>query len=238
MPYRKRRPTRKLKKRGFNASWEGWGVKASMGYKRSLAGKVTSIVRRNIETPHHFLITEQSQILKQLTHYTLNPFSGITQGDGNSNRNGDVIHIDAIKLKMLMLGATDDNPVSIRVMFVKSREEYSPSSTWVAGLGSSELYINSPSNVTCQGIVDPKKCTIVQDWKLQIDKQLPGTVSHKCSEYTLKLDQKFLYDTGRQYGKNNNLYLVVSGYRFGATIGTTDIATIILSADVIFKNCK
>lgn len=236
--YRSKKTTGRIRKRGFNASFSGFGMKASLGYKRSLQSAVKSIVRRDLETPMHWIVSEQSQVVKQNTHYTLNPFAAIPQGDTFGSRNGDVIHLDTLKVKCQMSPNTTNAVSHVRLLLVKSTERYSPASTWVSGIGSTDLYINNPTNPTAHGIIDPKKCSVIFDKLVKFKASVSSQIMDDLQTFSVPLNTTFTYETGTTYGKHSNYYFVVIPNQPGGVTGTTDIATVYISFDAIFKNCR
>lgn len=239
--YRKKKPSLKLRRRGFAASFGGYGFKAGIRWdKRSLSSKVTDIVRKNLETPHHFINNDINTSCLASTHYTYNLLSNMTQGDSNDDRTGDIIHIDTIKFRNLFI--SDDNTphreVFWRFMIVKSREAYT-GPTWTSGLGNSDLYVNSSTSFpTIYGIIDPKRVTVLFDKTFKTNKSYDTQTTYSLQEFNLPMDQKFVFDTDQVTGKNVNLYAVVIPYFHTSVSGTDTCGSVILNTDIIFKNCK
>lgn len=208
-------------------------------HKRSLAAAVTSIVRKDLETPHHFINSEASQVLNSSTFYTQNVLSTIPQGTANNQRIGDEIHIDAIKVKGYFYNNSNfANNMVGKIMLVKSREQFGTTTgSFVSGLGSSTLLLNSPSDITMSALYDPKLFTKV--WEHNVNLK-PTTASQGiiCPlEHTIKIDNKFIYETGKTVSKTMNYYFVASANMYGQGVGST-IGGVVLTTDVIFKNSK
>ncbi|AXH79567.1 MAG: hypothetical protein [Circular genetic element sp.] len=240
----KRKPSR-LGKRDWTVSASAFGAKGSFSYrsKRSLSSTVTDIVRRNLETPQHHVISDSAQsAMTQNTFYSFNLLSGLAKGDSNFQRNGDTIHIDAIKLNLFTqnYASAPNNPAYIRYMIVKENGRVLPGgTTWGSGLGSPDLFINLPVGLPAlSGIFDPKKTTVLMDTLVKIVPQYPGQVSAQTTATTIKVDQKFVYETDTVWGKNINYYLVAVPYIPGGTTGVTSVNDTRLSFDIIFKNSK
>lgn len=239
---RKKPAVKRLRKRDWSASIGGFGMRAGFSYKskRSLPGVITDTIRKNLETPYHYVHGEKQIVCLHNTWYTLNLLSPITKGDNNDNRSGDIIHIDCIKFRNLQLNnSTSDNDLIFRFLVVKIRDQVGPTDgSWGSGLGTPDLFLNAPTNPVLAGLIDSKKVTVLHDELIKVRKQMAANIISPNQQFHLKLDQKYLYETGTVHGKNNNIYCLVMASQYGAVQGTTTVGTFVMSADIIFKNCK
>lgn len=237
----KKRPTTRRGKRDFAASANlGAFGKYSVSYtKRNLATTVKNIVRRGLETPQHFvtLDTINNTALTHNTLYCWNPIVGIAQGTAYGNRIGDEIHVDSIKVNSL-LTCNVTSPQIYRLMLVKSTKQYNVPN-WGSALGTNNLFIGGTgAGITPCGILDPKLCTLVWEKEFKLIPSIASQVNYTCIRETIHIDQKFVYQTNSNFGKNNNYYFVLVGYVDGGVTGTTSVGKIVTNSDLIFKNTQ
>lgn len=171
------------------------------------------------------------------TLYTVVPTTGIVQGDTNAQRDGDFIHLAALKIKGAFISDTADGAYTYRILVGYTGEEYNLPTVFGSGLGSTELFItNTPAASVTFGIVNPKAFTVIYDQSLDIN-SLTATGSDLASfSFTCPLDKKFPYQAdGSVFGKSQNLAIVVMAFKSGGVTGTTAAGGISLSYDLIFK---
>lgn len=257
MVYRKK--NQRLKKRfhisasaGRNVPFIG-GSKFSFGLgKRSLASTVKKIVRSGIEATHYKIFsgsTTQTNLLHN-TLYTTNLLGNIPRGDNWNNRNGDIIHISCIDLNLKLTANINNdlrNDVKMNWWIIRDEDEYlSGSDSIGSGVGSTK-FINSPTDVT-EGIWDPKKVTVVKQG-YQIFKPWFGTYSGSPltlnvgttqSHHRLMIcpNAKFTFETGTNYGKNPNYYLVLCATVYAGSTGTTVVGQAVVDGQIKFKNSQ
>lgn len=171
--------------------------------------------------------------------YTCIPTAGITQGDSNSNRTGDYVHLAAIKIKGFFETATTDAGYSYRILIGYTGEEYNlPTVLQNTGLTSSELFItNTPANWIVNGQINPKAFTAIYDETIDLNSIIPGVKELKSYAFTVQLDKRFPYQSdGGIYGKNSNLAIIVLSSISGGVTGITSCGSTVLGYDLIFKD--
>lgn len=207
--------------------------------KKSFTSKVKEVVRRSIETPKHYVRNEIGTTLTEGYYYTNNICGGITQGDDNSSRDGDIIHLDAIKVRLNTQNDTDSMNSLFRLLLVRSNAAIGTTGAWTSGgLGAADLFINSPADPVDHGIIDPKRCTVLYDRVFNLQPHVASQVINLPHVFTKRLNQKFVYDTGTVYAKDKNLYWVVMGHQVNSTPGLSTVGSVSISYDLIFKNTQ
>lgn len=211
---------------------------------KSKVSSLKSLIRRvatDQETAQHFIQNENAQSLAQSVLYTQNLVSPIAIGTGNNKRTSEEIHLEAIKCRFTLLNpyATLNDVSNIRIMLVKSNQQYAAGGSWsISGFSNSTLFLNNPGNPTSDGMPDPKLVTVYYDKVHTLQPCVPLQPCIKTIVETIRLDQKFIYETGTTWAKQSNLYFVVSACVASGTGGVTNAGTIVLNSDLIFKNSK
>lgn len=168
------------------------------------------------------------------------PTQGITQGDGNSNRDGDAIHLEALKLRGSFVSFATSGAYQYRILVGWSGEEYTTSgiaSGLVSAIGSTEIFLPSTQTWLNSAIVNPKAFTVLYDQTIDVNSQITATQDITNFNVTVPIHQNFNYQSsGSVQGKNRNLYVVVIGSVTGGTNGTTSAGQILLAYDLLFKN--
>lgn len=232
-------------------------------YKKStFATKVKSVMKRVAE-PKHFNGTETHDIYHSVV-YTKNMISPISTGSTAVTRNGDRIHLDALKLSgwySYQSGNSFPDGQLCRVMVIASTQN--PGTTgysWVdsagtgfnnAQLGYSSGYQDFPSL-----IIDPKLATVLYDQEFVMQPEqnsayalttggtnnVPTGVSSLATNRiypirkTLKINRVINYRTGASAVSRQNIFVL-----FGAISTTSGASTsskigyLTLSTDLIFK---
>lgn len=244
---------RRFKKRGLtNNRRKRWYLNASatlpfigktnvsMGnkFKRS----VVNVVRNRLEDPlHKIWSTSFFNSAKQDTIYSLNLTGNIPQGDTGTSRSGDNIHLEALKMSLIISkGVTaPNNPKDYRVMVIKSDQASGGGvDTWSGTIGWTDLF-HGATAVPCAANIDSKKCTVIFDKMYRIKPTIASTSDQIVIKEFIPLKATHTYKSGTNYGKNCNYYLVFSGYEASGTVGVTEVAGFVsLSADLIFKDSK
>lgn len=215
----------------------------SMGsskFKRSVA----AIVRRQ-EDPLHKLwskvgTAQPSQSMTHLTMYTVNLTGNIPQGTNDNSRQGDTIHLEAIKFKLLFDTVTSTNKAAqkqYRVMIVKHDAEYlGGSDSFGSGLGATEIFHGN--NAPAYEQINSKLCTVLYDKLITVTPQISANNYLSCLSEIIRFNSPFIYKTGTNFGKMFNYYLVVTGFESNATGGVTNVGTVSFFGDLIFKEGK
>jgi len=210
--------------------------KRGRGRSNTFAAKV-----RNLSGYKHNT-QSSSSVSSTMTHqtiYTSNMTALITQGDGNTNRDGDGVHLTALKVKGVIHTAAASGAFCYRVLVGWSGEEYNVTGS-NAGLTSTELFLPSQGGaffVTAN--VNPKAFTCIHDELIDINSLIATTADLKTIAFNVKINQKFLYQASAStFGKTRNLYVVVIGGVVGGTSGTTSCGSFFFDTDLVFQDMK
>lgn len=168
--------------------------------------------------------------------YTMNLTQQITQGDLNSNRDGDSVQLEALKMEGFIQTATASNAYRFRIMVGYSGEEYGSANLATGLLTDAELFLPNTTSTVSNGIVNPKAFTQIYDEVIDLNSQIEGDRTIQSTKFTLKLNKKFPYQaSGSIYGKTQNLYVIVISYAADTAAGTAN-GSAVLSYDLIFKD--
>lgn len=171
---------------------------------------------------------------------TMCPTQGIVQGDTNTQRDGDRIHLEALKIKGCMQSAAASGAYSHRIIVGWSGEEYTTaniSNNFVAGLVTGEVFLpNTVTNWLPSALINPKAFTVLYDETFDINSQVAATHDGVSFAATIPLNTDFSYQsTGSVQGKTRNLYIIVTGAIANGAAGNA-IGNHIMAVDLIFKN--
>lgn len=180
----------------------------------------------------------QAQAFTHDSIYSLNVTAGIVQGDLNSTRNGDSIHLAAIKIKGFFNAATAAGAYSYRILVGYTGEEYTNTSFSAAAIGDVELFLpNTTNSFRGTGIINPKAFTCLYDETIDVNSEVAAALSLKSYAFTVQLDKRFPYQaSGSVLGKDKNLMIVVIGSVAGGSLGVTAAGGTTISFDCIFKD--
>lgn len=161
----------------------------------------------------------------------------ITQGDGISNRDGDAIHLEALKYCFNIQTPTSANGYTYRFMLVLHDNEIS--ANWASGgLAVADLFHSgTETNWTANALINSKAVTVLHDEIIDINSQISAVSDTYSTKGTIQINRKFLYKASAStYGKSVNLYGVLIGCTVGGTTGTTSTGTVVAAYDLIFKD--
>lgn len=206
--------------------------------KKTTRGYIANVAK-SIMPANHKIFNNSSTALTHNTIVSINVVSNIPQGTSENARHGDQIQLEAIKYRIQL----DKNP-SInanarkvyRVMFIKlDALSGSGVDTWTATVGASDLFHSTA--VPVHGLVNSKNVTVLLDRMVVMQPQL-GSATHdtRFLSGTIPLKCKHVYKSSSNDGKYCNYYFVVIPFEPGGVTGTTTVGTVLLSADLIFKN--
>jgi len=208
--------------------------------RRKVTGRRSSFAKkvRNLAPYQHNTLADGSDF-SNMTHntiYTTNLTAKIVQGDANTDRDGDAIYLNALKLSGAIHTNTASNGYMFRVLVGWSGEEYAITAS-SAGLTSQEIFLPATGTTfLTNGIVNPKAFTCIYDSISDVNSLLATTADIFSLRAKIQLDQKYVYQSsGSTFGKFKNLYLVVIGCVIGGTTGTTATGTFYMGTDVIFQ---
>lgn len=167
------------------------------------------------------------------------PSMGIVQGSSNSTREGDRVHMEALKIKGTIAAAPTAGAYSYRVIVGWSGEEFAtgtlPDTPSVA-LGGADIFLpNTYTTWYISGIINPKAFTVLYDKTFDINSNIASTSDVISFGDTIPLNTEFSYQSSNSvYGKTRNLYYIIVASVVGGAggnIGTTNTAY-----DLIFKD--
>ena len=194
---------------------------------------------RKLEPAKHSTVSDNStaQAMKHNTIYETSPTQAITQGDGNTNRDGDEVFLEAIKINMTVVSEVTAGAYSYRILTGWLNDQVSCATSVASSLGSNRIFL--PSTGVIYGhaaIINPKTFTCLDDRTVTINSVIAATNDVVNEIFTVPLKQKFAYQsTGSQYGKFKNLYIIVIGTVIGGTTAVTNAGAFYLNTDLIFK---
>lgn len=181
---------------------------------------------------------EQGLSMTHNTLYTLIPTAINTQGDGNTNRDGDSIVLCALKLTGFWNTDTASNGYSYRLIVGYTGEEHS-NTTFASTLGLSEIALpNTAGNTTTNMQINAKAFTVLHDEKFTLNSQLSGVRDKLDFSVTVPLNNKLFYyqSSGSNLGKDKNLAVVICSDVISGVSGTTPTGGTTISWDFVFKN--
>jgi len=171
--------------------------------------------------------------------YSMSPTQAITQGTGNTNRIGDAISLEALKVRGMFISNTVANNYTYRLIIGYSGEEFNvPSSFNSGGLVTANIFLpTTGATYGTQGIINPKAFTVLDDRSFTINSGIAGVADVAQFDFTVALHTKFQYqDTASQYGKTKNLYMIAISTAYGGTPGSSGTGAVQIAFDLIFKN--
>jgi len=222
-----------MKKTRFSNGYSAVGTMTKLRRKRvglhkTFKQKVLSI------PPAKHLVGNDRRAIGSDTLYGVNITAQVTQGDSISQRDGDAIYNEALKIKGHYESDTVSNAYKCRILVGYSGEEYTSAIFSATTLTGSEVFFTNANNYNA--IVNPKAFTVLYDTTMDLNSQVEGDATIQSFETTIQLKQMFPYQASASvYGKNKNLYLLVVPYGVGIAQGT-GVGTISCSWDLIFKN--
>lgn len=164
------------------------------------------------------------------------PTTAVVQGTAIGDRLGDAIHLEALKLNGIFYSATASNAYHFRIMVGYSGEEYSGSTFATGKLSEAELFFTGSAQYV-QSIVNPKAFTVLYDEIFDINSQVTDAKSSVSFNQTIPLKKLFSYQSGGGiFGKDKNLYIVVTGVGADVTPSGTTVGQLVLTYDLIFKD--
>jgi hypothetical protein len=225
VPYKTRR------RGGFSSS----GTMTKKKYPRKTNRKSFTRKVLNVFPAKHYTVTSNNTIVN-LNTYSMNLTAGIGQGTGNNQREGDSIHLEALKIEGLFQTATESNAYKFRLIVGYSGEEFGNLTLAVANLSQPEIFLPGTVATEVNGIINPKAFTALYDQAIDLNSQIEGDRTIHSVRDTIKLNCKFPYQQATSvYGKFKNLYVVVVAYAPDIAIGDP-IGSSLLAFDLIFKD--
>lgn len=190
---------------------------------------------------YHFGVSD-SVLGATLLHnniYCQSPTQLITQGTSNTNRQGDAIYMNALRINGLF--STPDNAsdaFTYRIMVVKHGDNLAAATSLPSLLSHSDLFLPNTGNIIePNSLVNPKSVTVLYDQTVEINSVLATSAEWHRVSFTVPLNTMFQYQgTASTFGKNYNLYIVLIGSVFNGVSNTTSCGSFTGSADLIFQN--
>jgi len=193
----------------------------------------------NVKPAKH-LSGESSVTINHNQILTCIPSQAITQGTGNTQRDGDAIYLAALKLRVNCQAAAASNGYTFRVLVGWTGEEYTTANiatTLVASVTAAELFLPTTTTFWMPNAqINPKAFTILHDQTYDINSQVASTSDVISDSYTVPINQNFEYQsTGSVQGKTRNLCIIAIGSVVGGSSGVTGVGNVVASWDLIFK---
>jgi len=234
------------KPRGWHASADlGTFGKYSVGYaKRSLTAAVKNIVDGDKECKRK-LISSTTVSLLHNAHFNRNILGNIAQGTSTLQRESEEIHLCAFKgtLSIYNQYTAGNWPTCVRLMLVRMKiETGAATDAYVSTLGVNDLYLNNTSSTTLvESMVDPKKAQILWEKRLVLPTKnglTTSTINNTVTfvDFNVPLGIDYVYKTASNYGNKYNLYWVMTSFSAGASSGTTFLASVEETSQLIYKD--
>jgi len=171
--------------------------------------------------------------------YTSSMTTKIAQGDGNTDRDGDSVHLTALKVKGVIHSGAASNGFVYRVLVLWQGEEFNVSHT-TSGLAAADIFLpNQGGGFVATGNINPKACTVLYDEVVTINSLVATTSDMKEVCFNVPINQKFDYQAaGSVNGKFKNLYFVIIGGVIGGTNNVTSVGSAFFNTDLVFQNMK
>jgi len=202
-------------------------------------GTLTNAIR-SMETAQHNSNCTQTAFGSN-AQYFFNPVGSIVRGTSNTTRTNEEIFIEAIKINYSYATASSvKNGQKLRLILLWSDKEAGSGPNFAQNLlTESDLFIGTTASAVhlADGIIDPKKCTVVSDTTVCINSSFETMSERTCGAYTVPIKKAFVYKADGPYGKDRNLYFYACGDASGSESGAA-IGTLTVSYDLIFKNSK
>lgn len=221
----------------------GLGSSAISMPKRRKLGKRSWLTRkmRNLETVQHLGYSD-STLTVALLHNTLydhNVTYQIKQGTAGNKRIGDQIYLEAIKIRAHYGSNTSQTNGQIIRVIVGYCEQNSNSSGWGTNFTNTSIFVQSSGTTSyANGVPDPKEITVLYDEAQTVSNQVSGVSDVTQFVATVPIQKSFPYYAETDYGKNKNLYIWVMGSTLGGVVGSTNVGSIYMSYDVMWRNSK
>lgn len=210
--------------------------------RRRVSGKGYSLKEaiRQVESARHLPNGDNSNAvaMKHNKVYTQNLMKFIVQGTSQGTRQGDTVFIEAIKFRGTWeTPSATVNGLNLRLMVLYHDDYYDVGQPTVDNLLVSDLAMITTGTARATNlIIDPKRCTIIDDRNFTVVPSISGAVDTQSWAYTVPIKKSFTFQPSSQEGKDRNLYFViVSTVALGVT-GTSDTGSVYNNYDVIFKN--
>lgn len=173
------------------------------------------------------------------TIFAFSPTQAITQGTTNESRIGDAVYLEALKIKGLYHSDAAAGAYTLRILIGYSGEEYNCPGSFITGFAATDIFLpNTGSTFRTSSIVNPKAFTVLYDSTIEVNSNIVSTQEVKNFEDIIQLKKKFSYQSsGSQYGKDQNLYIILVSTVLGGITGVTSSGATMPTYDLIFKNC-
>lgn len=224
-------------------AYRGYGgqTKTQLKKRKKRHGKGSTFQEkvRKMEPAKHNTVNDSTNSLAVLHQniQTYNLTAQIVQGDGNPNRDGDAIYLEALKLNGFYQSSPATGAYQLRLLVGFSGEEYNPASLLPGSLTAGELFLpNTGALWAASSIINPKAFTVLYDTTIVINSLTANAVDLEAFQQTIPIKQKFSYQSSTSiYGKIKNLYVVAIGCIAGGVAATTPAGFVGINTDLIFK---
>ena len=219
---------------------------SGMGYSRTLTnqkrkrktyGRGKNFKRKVLDVfPAKHLSGNSGVTINNAEIYSMNLTAQIAQGTGLGQREGDTVHLEAVKLEGFFQSSTASNAYKFRLIVGYSGEEYGQVTLTSGVFGTSELFLPNTVATVVNGVINPKAFTMLYDEVIDMNSQIEGDRTLQSVRSTIKLNKTFSYQANASvYGKTQNLYVIVVSYAPDVAVGVAN-GSAVISYDLIFKD--
>lgn len=200
-------------------------------------GSVLATIRSAQPAKH--ISRQISANLLQNEGQSANLTANIVQGVEDSERLGDSVYLEAVKLNVTCETPTTAGAYSFRLIAGFSGEEYSNVSMANTGLSYAQMFLPATGATNFYQInnaINAKAFTTLFDQVVNINSTISSVRDTQSFHVTIPLKQKFDYQSAFSvYGKTKNLYVYGIGSVAGGTDNTTAVGNVFVTYDLIFK---
>jgi len=193
-------------------------------------------------TPANHMVFNDVRGTLHHNQYLSNITARVVQGFTLKDRQGDSIHIEALKLNMQLYTETGAAFYSYRIMVFFSGDEWTDSfQAYSAGVTASGTPFGDaifPGQNAYVGsmITNPRVITKKLDVVIDLNSQIDTVQTGKTLTFTIPIDKEFKYQTNGTFGKFKNLYLLIIPSITSGTSNLTPAGDYAFNADLIYKN--
>jgi len=215
----------------------GWSMEHYAGAKSSTTNSMPMTMYK-LPSACKFMNNDAQIAAASFLHLDFYSFpicNQIVQGTGDNNRIGDFAHLLSCSLSLAFdsTGATAPAiPFMVRVMLVASTVQSSSAFT-TGGLTTAQVFYNP--GIGIHSTPDHHLVKVLKDEIIQVNSG-GQSVSLAYASLSAKLNTRFEYLPGSQYGINTNLYWILYPFVAGGASNTTKVCTVDFAVSTAFKD--
>lgn len=170
-------------------------------------------------------------------YYVLSPTQQIVPGSSGTTRVGDEVYLQSLQLSGWFASSTAAGATQkFRCQVVWHRKETPATAFVLNGLSGTDLFHVDTFASIVNGIVNTNAVTVLADFVVDINQVLTGVNELKSFNIVVPLHTTFKYkDVGGVYGKQKNLYVVLTAYIAGG-LGTANAGSFTVSSLIKYKD--